>query len=64
MDTSFQYPVAMNAQKKYANMSLERQIASGILAETIKRFKGYTISSTISDYAHSNSDEQVHAMSN
>ena len=35
-DTSFQSPVAMNAKKKDANMSYARQLASGILAETIK----------------------------
>ena len=35
-DTSFQSPVAMNAQKKDANISYERQLDSGILAETIK----------------------------
>ena len=35
-DISFQFPVAMNAQKNDANMSYERQLASGILAETIE----------------------------
>ena len=34
--TSFQSPVTINAQKKYANVAYERRIASGILAETIK----------------------------
>ena len=49
MDTSFQSHVAMNAQKKDSNMSYERRLASGILAETIKQFKGYTIQLTIND---------------
>ena len=31
-DASFQSPIAMNVQKKYANWSLERQLASGVLA--------------------------------
>ena len=35
-DTSFQSPVFINAQKKDANMSYERWLTSGILAETIK----------------------------
>ena len=48
-ETSFQSPVAMNAQKKYANTSYERRLASGILEETIKEFKGCTIQSTIKD---------------
>ena len=30
--TSFQSPFAMNVQKKYANLSLERRLASGVLA--------------------------------
>ena len=49
MDTSFQSLVYMNAQKKDADMSLERRLVSGVLAETIKFFKGYTIQSTIND---------------
>ena len=44
-------------------MTNERQIASSILAETIKEFKGYTIQSTISDSEHSDSEEQVDAIS-
>ena len=43
MDTLFQSPVTINAQKKDANVTYERQIASGILAEMIKVFKGCTI---------------------
>ena len=35
-DTLFQYPVTINSQKKDANVTYERRIASGILAETIK----------------------------
>ena len=35
-DTLFQSPVTINAQKKDANVTNERRIASGILAETIK----------------------------
>ena len=45
-------------------MTNERQIASSILAETIKEFKGYTIQSTISDSEHSDSEEQVDTISN
>ena len=35
-DNLFQSPVTINAQKKDANVTYERRIASGILAETIK----------------------------
>ena len=35
-DTLFQYPAAINAEKKDKNVSYERQLASGMLAETIK----------------------------
>ena len=59
MDTSFQSPVDVNAQKKDANMSLGRQIYSGILSETIKNFKGCTIQSTINDSVYYESDEKV-----
>ena len=44
-------------------MTYERRIASGILAETIKQFKGCTIQSTIRNSAHSYSDEKVDAIS-
>ena len=30
----------MNVQKKYANWSLDRRLASGVLAEMVKIFKG------------------------
>ena len=59
MDTSFQSPVDVNAQKKDANMSLGRQIYSGILSETIKNFKGCTIQSTIKNSVYYESGEQV-----
>ena len=36
MDTFFHSPVITNSQKKDEKMTYERQIASGILAETIK----------------------------
>ena len=49
----------MNVQNKDANMSLERRLASCVLSEMIESFKGCTIQSTISDSAHSDSDEQV-----
>ena len=58
-DTSFQSPVAMNVQNKDANMSYERQLASGILAETIKNFKGCTIQSKINGSVYYESDGQV-----
>ena len=35
-DTSFQSPVSVSAQNKYANITYERRMESGILAETIK----------------------------
>ena len=57
INTSFQSPVALNAQNKYATMSLERRLASGILAETIQSFKGCTIQSTINNSIYYESDE-------
>ena len=57
-DTSFQSPVAMNVQTKDANWSLERRLATGVLAEIVENFKGY-IQSTISDSEHNDSDKQV-----
>ena len=62
MDTSFQSPVATNVQNKYAKISLDRRLASGILAETIREFKGCKIKSTVSNYAQYDSNEQVDAM--
>ena len=59
MDTSFQSPVAMKAQKKDVNMSLQRRLSSDILAETIRNFKGCTIQSTINDSIYYESDGQV-----
>ena len=64
METSFQSPVAMIAQKKYANMSLDRQLVSCILVETIKILKGCTIQSTINNYLYYHSDEQVNKINN
>ena len=61
-DTSFQSPVAINAQKKDTNVSYERLLASGILEEIIKEFKGCTIQSTIHDSGYYNSYEQVDAI--
>ena len=55
-NTSFQSPIAMNVQKKYANTSLERQLASGVLAEMIVICKGCKFQSAISDSAHSDSN--------
>ena len=66
MDTSFQSPVAMNAQEKDANLSLERRLTSVILAEMIKIFKGCTIhiQSTINDSIYYDSNEQVEKTNN
>ena len=61
--TLFQSLVTINAQTKDANLKYEREIASGILEETIKEFKGYMIQSTISDSAHSDFEGQVDAIS-
>ena len=58
-DTSFQSPIAICVQNKYANLSLERQLASGVLAEMVENFKICTTQSTISNSAHRNSDKQV-----
>ena len=44
-------------------MTNERRIAEDIHAETITGFKGFTIQSTISDSAHSDSEEVVDAVS-
>ena len=49
----------MNVQNKNANMSYEIQLASGILAETIKNFIGCTIQSIINGSIYYESDEQV-----
>ena len=49
----------MNVQKKDTKMSSEIQPASGVLSEIVKIFKECTIQSTISNSAHSNSDEQA-----
>ena len=62
MDTMFQSPVTTNAQKKNANVKYERLIASDILAETIKEFKGCTIQSTINNFSYYDSEEQVDAI--
>ena len=60
MDTSFQSPVAMNAQKKDANISLDRRLNSGVLAEMIKNFKECTIQSTINNSVYYEFNEQVY----
>ena len=62
MDTSFQSPDAINAQKEDTNVSYKRRLSSGILAEMIKQFKGCTIQSTINDSAQYDSDKQVEAI--
>ena len=62
MDNLFQSPIAINAQKKDTHVLYERRLSSGILAETIKEFKGCTIQSTISDSAQNDSDKQVDAI--
>ena len=64
MDTPFQSPVAMHVQKKDPNMSLKRELASDVLAETIKNFKGYTIQSTKNNSVYYESDEQVDEINN
>ena len=61
-NNSFQSPVAINAQKKDTNVSYERQLDLGILAETIKEFKRCTIQSTISDSTEYDSEKQVDAI--
>ena len=40
-------------------MAYERRIVSGIIAETIKEFKGCTIQSTIKDFGYYDPDEKV-----
>ena len=49
----------MNVQKKDINLSLERRLASGVLAEMLGIFIGCTIQHIISDYAHIDSDKHV-----
>ena len=44
-DTSFESPVTTNVQKKRKNLSLERQLAAGLMAEMVENFKGCTIQS-------------------
>ena len=44
---------------KNSNLSLERRIASGVLAETVENSNRCTIQSKMSGSAHSNSDKQV-----
>ena len=63
MDTLSQSTVTINALKKDATMKNEKQIAADVHAETMKEFKGFSIQSTISNYAQSNSDELVDAIS-
>ena len=64
MDNLFQSPDTINTQRKDSKVTNERQIASDVHAETMKEFKGVTIQSTISNYAHSDSEEIVDAVSN
>ena len=64
MDTFFQSPVTIKTKSKDANVTNERRIAAEIHAETIREFNGFSIQSTISDSAHSNSEELVDAVSN
>ena len=58
-----QSPVTINAQKKDTNMTNERRIATDIHAETMKEFKVFSTQSTISNSAHSNSEELFDAVS-
>ena len=64
MDTLFQSPATIFIKRKDSNVTCERQIVSGIIAETMKEFKGFTIQSTIGNSAHSNSKELVDAIIN
>ena len=60
-DTSFQSPVAKSVQKEYASWSLERQLAAGIMAETVENFKGCSIQSDKQVDEIVDSKEQVDA---
>ena len=60
-NTSFQSPVTVNVQKKDKILSLERRLASGVLAEMVENFKGCTIQSTINDDKLIYSEEYVDA---
>ena len=55
MDTLYQSPVTINTQRKDKNVTNEKRIASGVHAETMKNFNGFTIQSTISNSTHSDS---------
>ena len=57
MDTFIQSPVTTNTQRNIANLPKERQISYGILAETLKGFKGLTLQSTINNFVYYNSEE-------
>ena len=51
----------MNVQNKYANLSLERRLAAGILEEMVKEFKGCTIQSDEQVDTTIDSEEHVDA---
>ena len=56
MDNFCHSPVITNA-KKNTNVTNDRRIASDILEETIKGFKGLTLQSTINSSPYYNSDK-------
>ena len=57
MGTFLQLPATINTQRKYENVTNERQIALDILKETIKEFHGLTIQSTIINSVYYHSEE-------
>ena len=57
INTFCQSPVMTNTQGKIANVPNERQIYSGIQAETLKGFNGLTLQSTINNSAYYHSEE-------
>ena len=59
--TSFQSPVTKSVQKKDASWSLERRLATGVLAEMVENFKGCSIQSDEQVDEIVDSKEQVDA---
>ena len=61
-DTPFQSPGTKGVQKKDPSWLLERQLAAGILAEMVEKFKGGNIQSDKEVDEIVDSKEQVDAM--
>ena len=60
-NTSFESPVTMNVQEKYANWSLERRLTAGVPDEMVKEFNECTIQSDEQVDTTIDSEEHVDA---